>query len=215
MLNNAHLYYKENSGQRNDALLLDIALKRRLKALASQPSSNRTLGRSPLVQNQPDYSSMSSSAKMNTSPHPNLDTGSSSMNSFQQPNQSLSLVQRLMMELYQAVRDYQVNGRVLSNLFMRLPSKAEMPSYYEFIKKPIELQVMAKQLIQGKYTELDEFLNELFLVFDNACKFNEPNSQIYLVCFLVCIFIRINVCIVVLFCYLKHCNLFHHTSLLV
>ncbi|VDQ03511.1 unnamed protein product [Trichobilharzia regenti] len=92
---------------------------------------------------------------------------------------TVPLLQRVMLELFQAVRDYQINGRILSTPFMRLPTRSELPTYYEFIKKPIELQAVAKQLVQGKYNDFEEFAGELFLMFDNACRFNEPDSQIY------------------------------------
>lgn len=91
----------------------------------------------------------------------------------------MPLVQRVILELFQTVREYQVGGRQLSNPFMRLPTRTELPTYYEFIKKPVELAVVAKQVVQSRYTDFEEFCADLFLMFDNACRFNEPDSQIY------------------------------------
>lgn len=92
---------------------------------------------------------------------------------------SIPLLQRVIMELFQTVREYQVNGRLLSDPFMRLPTRSEMPTYYEFIKRPVELEAVAKSVINMRYTDLEEFVADLILMFDNACKFNEPDSQIY------------------------------------
>ncbi|VEL35552.1 unnamed protein product [Protopolystoma xenopodis] len=100
-----------------------------------------------------------------------------------QQHAQLPLLQRLMLELFQTVREYCVDGRLLSAPFMRLPTRAELPSYYEFIKRPVEMQQVARLLVQSGYSNLgvgfDEFCADLFLMFDNACKFNEPDSQIY------------------------------------
>lgn len=90
-------------------------------------------------------------------------------------------LQRLMIEVFQAVREYHdiVTGRQLSNPFLRLPNKDELPAYYEFIKKPIELHGIAKNLLHGGYQDFGDFMSDLFLMFENACVFNEPDSQIY------------------------------------
>lgn len=82
--------------------------------------------------------------------------------------------------LYENVINYKdANGRKLSKLFMKLPSKSDYPAYYEIIKKPIDLDKIGMKIKTGVYESLDDILSDLVLSFDNACKFNEPDSQIY------------------------------------
>lgn len=55
----------------------------------------------------------------------------------------------------------------------------EYPDYYEVIKKPIDLEKIGQKLASSHYENLEELLSDLVLMFDNACRYNEPDSQIY------------------------------------
>jgi protein polybromo-1 len=66
-------------------------------------------------------------------------------------------------------------GLTLSNL-------QEYPDYYEVIKRPIDLERIAQKLKMALYESLDDMVSDFVLMFDNACKYNEPDSQIYKVC---------------------------------
>ncbi|KRY57311.1 Protein polybromo-1 [Trichinella britovi] len=82
--------------------------------------------------------------------------------------------------LFRRVRDYaDCRGRVLSTMFQKLPPKSDYPDYYEVIKKPIDLQKIQSRIMLGQYERLDALVADLALVFDNACKYNDPESQIY------------------------------------
>lgn len=65
---------------------------------------------------------------------------------------------------------------------MKLPNKNEYPDYYEVIKQPIHMEKIASILKNNGYENLDELVSDFILMFDNACKYNEPDSQIYKVC---------------------------------
>lgn len=65
---------------------------------------------------------------------------------------------------------------------MKLPNKNEYPDYYEVIKQPIHMEKIASTLKNNGYDNLDELVSDFILMFDNACKYNEPDSQIYKVC---------------------------------
>ena len=54
----------------------------------------------------------------------------------------------------------------------------EYPEYYDVIKRPMDM-VKIQSNINGKYETLDDIVSDFALVFDNACKFNEPESLIY------------------------------------
>ena len=85
-----------------------------------------------------------------------------------------------MKQLYETLRDYKdPKGRQLSLIFLRLPNTKEFPDYYEVIKKPIDFEKIGAKLKQGIYLYLDSCFEDFVLMFDNACKFNEPDSQIY------------------------------------
>jgi len=62
---------------------------------------------------------------------------------------------------------------------MKLPSKTELPEYYEVIKKPLCLEKIGVRLKNGVYETLEDLLSDFILMLDNACKYNEPDSQIY------------------------------------
>ncbi|XP_065288533.2 protein polybromo-1 isoform X6 [Dermacentor albipictus] len=83
--------------------------------------------------------------------------------------------------LYDTIKDYtDAKGRKLSTIFMKLPSRSEYPDYYEVIKKPIDMERIAARLLKyNQYESMDDLLADFVLLFDNACKYNEPDSQIY------------------------------------
>ena len=63
-----------------------------------------------------------------------------------------------------------------------LNTMQEYPDYYEVIKKPIDMQRISQRISQSQYENLEELTNDFVLMFDNACKYNEPESLIYKVC---------------------------------
>lgn len=82
-------------------------------------------------------------------------------------------------QLFETVRDYKEPKarRQLSSIFLRLPSKADYPDYYEIIKNPIDMDRIQSRI--NKYESLDEIVQDFALMFENACTYNEPDSQIY------------------------------------
>ncbi|XP_065223085.1 protein polybromo-1 isoform X3 [Planococcus citri] len=85
-----------------------------------------------------------------------------------------------MRTLFSTIKDYKDSkGRQLSVIFNKLPSKIEYPDYYEVIKKPINLEIISQKLKGNCYESLDDLVSDFVLMFDNACKYNEPDSQIY------------------------------------
>ncbi|CAH2096950.1 unnamed protein product [Euphydryas editha] len=96
-------------------------------------------------------------------------------------SKQLTPFEQKLRTLYDAIRDYRdpkVN-RQLALIFMKLPSKTEYPDYYELIKNPIDMEKIAHKLKNGVYNSVNELASDFILMFDNACKYNEPDSQIY------------------------------------
>ncbi|KAJ8709729.1 hypothetical protein PYW08_009733 [Mythimna loreyi] len=93
----------------------------------------------------------------------------------------LSPFEQKLRTLYDAIRDYRdpKANRQLALIFMKLPSKIEYPDYYELIKNPIDMEKIAHKLKNNVYSSVNELASDFILMFDNACKYNEPDSQIY------------------------------------
>uniref|UniRef100_A0A673GW71 Protein polybromo-1 n=1 Tax=Sinocyclocheilus rhinocerous TaxID=307959 RepID=A0A673GW71_9TELE len=92
----------------------------------------------------------------------------------------LTPLQQKLNELYEAVKNYtDKRGRRLSTIFLRLPSRAELPDYYVAIKKPIDMEKVKSHMLANKYQDVDALVEDLVLMFNNACTYNEPESLIY------------------------------------
>ncbi|XP_035008806.1 protein polybromo-1-like isoform X2 [Hippoglossus stenolepis] len=92
----------------------------------------------------------------------------------------LTPLQQKLNELYEAVKNYtDKRGRRLSTIFLRLPSRAELPDYYIAIKKPVDMEKIKTHMLANKYQDVDALVEDLVLMFNNACTYNEPESLIY------------------------------------
>jgi len=67
-------------------------------------------------------------------------------------------------------------GRLVAELFLELPVKKDLPSYYQLIKKPIALSSMRRKI--KSYTSFDLLEADVKLMVMNAEKFNQPGSPI-------------------------------------
>ncbi|XP_049589514.1 protein polybromo-1 isoform X3 [Syngnathus scovelli] len=92
----------------------------------------------------------------------------------------LTPLQQKLNELYESVKNYtDKRGRRLSTIFLRLPSRAELPDYYIAIKKPVDMEKIKSHMLANKYQDVDALVEDLVLMFNNACTYNEPESLIY------------------------------------
>ncbi|XP_055708043.1 protein polybromo-1 isoform X1 [Phlebotomus papatasi] len=82
---------------------------------------------------------------------------------------------------YDTIREFRESkaNRLLSAVFMKLPSKSDYPDYYDIIKNPIDMEKIANKMKHQIYDNVDEMGSDFMLMFENACKYNEPDSQIY------------------------------------
>jgi chromatin structure-remodeling complex subunit RSC1/2 len=71
------------------------------------------------------------------------------------------------------------SGQLRILAFERLPDKAELPEYYAAIRNPIALDTIKKKHKRKKYQTVDQALQDLELMFDNAKQFNEEGSEVY------------------------------------
>ncbi|XP_060813806.1 ATP-dependent helicase brm-like [Bombus pascuorum] len=89
-------------------------------------------------------------------------------------------IKRTLKKLLMAVINYaDSTGRILSEPFMKLPSKRELPDYYEIIKKPLTINKLLQKIEEGKYADFDELEKDFMQLCKNAQIYNEEASLIY------------------------------------
>ena len=71
------------------------------------------------------------------------------------------------------------DGRVLSDPFVQLPTRRELPDYYDIIKKPIDLKRIQQRIKDSKYGSLDALEAEVELMARNTQEYNVEGSLIY------------------------------------
>uniref|UniRef100_A0A8C6Q9H4 Protein polybromo-1 n=1 Tax=Nothobranchius furzeri TaxID=105023 RepID=A0A8C6Q9H4_NOTFU len=153
MFRNARHYNEEGSQVYNDADVLEKILKDKRKELGPPPEEEDVGSPKPKIR------------KSGVSP---------------KKSKYLTPLQQKLNELYDAVRNFtDSRGRRLSTIFLRLPSRAELPDYYATIKRPIEMDRVRSHLAAGRYQDVDALVEDFALMFHNACVYNEPESLIY------------------------------------
>ncbi len=90
------------------------------------------------------------------------------------------VLKKQLLAVYNSVaRKQDEEGRVLSELFMRLPSAKHYPEYYVVIKEPIDLREILGRIRSGEFPEFDDLGKAMELLVSNALTFNEEGSQVY------------------------------------
>lgn len=86
----------------------------------------------------------------------------------------------LLNKLYDALISYKTSsGHELAAAFEQLPSRRELPDYYEVIEKPMDLNKMKKKIKDGRYSSVQDMGNDLKLLCANARTYNMDGSEIY------------------------------------
>ena len=78
-----------------------------------------------------------------------------------------------------AARKLREGGRILFTHFDRLPDGAQYPDYYQIITNPIAVDTIKKKVKRRQYRNVDDLIQDLTLMFNNARIYNDENSQIY------------------------------------
>lgn len=83
-------------------------------------------------------------------------------------------------QLYDVVKNTTNNGGyVLAEPFWRLPSKRYYSDYYHEIRNPVSLLQIRNKLAKGSYGTVSEVAGDLNVMFENAKKYNRPESRLY------------------------------------
>ena len=89
-------------------------------------------------------------------------------------------LQKKMRKLMEIVIQYEdQDGRVLSDPFMKLPTRKELPDYYEVIRKPVDISKILTKIEDGKYDDMDALERDFMLLCNNTQKYNEDGSLIH------------------------------------
>lgn len=87
---------------------------------------------------------------------------------------------RAMVQLWEMVVDHRdPSGRQISSIFMVLPTRKELPNYYQIIKKPVDLKKIKERIMKHKYRSLADMEDDVMLLCQNARTYNKIESQIY------------------------------------
>ncbi|XP_032481131.1 LOW QUALITY PROTEIN: transcription activator BRG1 [Phocoena sinus] len=85
-----------------------------------------------------------------------------------------------MKKIVDAVIKYKdSSGRQLSEVFIQLPSRKELPEYYELIRKPVDFKKIKERIRSHKYRSLNDLEKDVMLLCQNAQTFNLEGSLIY------------------------------------
>ena len=55
----------------------------------------------------------------------------------------------------------------------------DYPDYYDIIRKPMDLLKIQQKLTSQQYQHVEDMASDCVQMFDNACRYNEPDSLIY------------------------------------
>uniref|UniRef100_A0A667ZE42 SWI/SNF related BAF chromatin remodeling complex subunit ATPase 4a n=1 Tax=Myripristis murdjan TaxID=586833 RepID=A0A667ZE42_9TELE len=80
---------------------------------------------------------------------------------------------------YKDGKKFNSNGRQLSEVFIQLPSRKELPEYYELIRKPVDFRKIKERIRSHKYRSLNDLEKDVMLLCQNAQTFNLEGSLIY------------------------------------
>eukprot|EP00056_Hartaetosiga_gracilis_P004359 m.74399 g.74399 ORF g.74399 m.74399 type:complete len:295 (-) comp11801_c1_seq1:1363-2247(-) len=87
---------------------------------------------------------------------------------------------RGIVELLDAINTLKDGDRDVIDVFFKLPSKKELPEYYEVISSPIDMaSIYKKTRKSSSYKTYLDVYRDLMLMVKNAQTFNRPNSQVY------------------------------------
>lgn len=71
------------------------------------------------------------------------------------------------------------SSRQLSEVFVQLPSRKELPEYYELIRKPVDFKKIKERVRNHRYRSVSDLEKDVMLLCHNAQTYNLEGSQIY------------------------------------
>merc|ERR1712034_84915 len=71
------------------------------------------------------------------------------------------------------------DGRILSEPFYKLPSRKELPDYYEIIRKPVDIAKIQQRIEEDRYEDMDALERDFMVLCKNTQHYNEDGSLIF------------------------------------
>jgi len=62
------------------------------------------------------------------------------------------------------------------------PTNLGIPDYFDIVKKPMDLSTIKRKLDTGMYQDPWEYVDDVWLMFDNAWLYNRKTSKVYRYC---------------------------------
>ena len=66
------------------------------------------------------------------------------------------------------------------------PQVLQIPDYFDIIKKPMDLSTIRTKLDTGEYADPWQYVDDVYLMFDNAWTYNNKKSRVYKYCSNLC-----------------------------
>merc|ERR1712142_760496 len=89
-------------------------------------------------------------------------------------------LRKKMKRLLEVVMQYEdSDGRILSEPFYKLPSRKELPDYYEVIRKPVDIAKIQQRIDDEKYEDMDALERDFMILCKNTQHYNEDGSLIF------------------------------------
>merc|ERR1712111_254169 len=89
-------------------------------------------------------------------------------------------LKKKMKKLIEVVMQYEdSDGRILSEPFVKLPSRKELPDYYEIIRRPVDIAKLQKRIDEEHYDDMDALEKDFMLMCKNTQQYNEDGSLIF------------------------------------
>lgn len=62
------------------------------------------------------------------------------------------------------------------------PVALDIPDYFDIVKKPMDLSTIKSKLDNGSYTDPWHYVDDVWLMFENAWLYNQEGTQVYGFC---------------------------------
>lgn len=62
------------------------------------------------------------------------------------------------------------------------PQSLGIPEYFEIVKRPMDLSTIKGKLLKALYSDPWEYVDDVWLMFDNAWLYNRKSSRVYRYC---------------------------------
>lgn len=62
------------------------------------------------------------------------------------------------------------------------PNSLGIPDYFDIVRKPMDLSTIKNKLTSGQYSDPWEYVDDVWLMFDNAWLYNRKTSRVYRYC---------------------------------